>query len=290
MSQVVVTGGRGRLGRNVVVGLGERGHEVVPVDLPDHDLLLPGEADRVLRRFRPDAVVHLAAIAVPFSRPEAEIFRTNVTMAFDLCQAALDADVGTVVLASSPTVLGYGNPLGWSPRYLPLDEDHPVKPWHAYAVSKLTVEHIAASFARGYGDRLRLASVRPCYVVAPEEWEGAPTQAGHTIRQRLGDPALAAVSLFNYVDARDVAELVALVIESTRWPNGDVFFAGAADALAQEPLAELLPRFHPATAATSSELTDTRPAFDCGKAGRLLGWRPRRTWRTELDVDLEAAP
>lgn len=284
MSGVVITGSKGRLGRSAVDVLAARDHEVIPVDLPDHDLTVAGEADRVVDRYRPSAVIHLAAIAVPFSRPESEIMRTNVMMAFDVCQAAQRTGVGTVVVASSPTVIGYGNPRGWEPRYLPLNEQHPPAPWHAYALSKLTVEHIAASFARQEGEHTRLASIRPCYVVAPEEWDGAPTQAGHTMRERLDDPALAAVSLFNYVDARDVAELLALLLETATWPNGDVFFAGAPDALAREPLADLLPRFHPGTGQCAASLTGARPAFDCVKAERLLGWKPRRTWRNELEV------
>jgi UDP-glucose 4-epimerase len=282
VTRVVVTGGKGRLGRSVIEVLEADHHEVVSVDLPESDLTIPGEADRVLGRLRPQAVVHLAAIAVPFSRPESEILRTNVMMAFDVCHAAMQAGVETVLVASSPTVIGYGNPRGWEPRYLPIDEDHPVAPWHAYSVSKLSVEHIAASFARQLGDRMHLASIRPCYIVAPEEWDGAPTQAGHTMQERLDDPALAAASLFNYVDARDVADLIALLLGSGTWPNGGVFFAGAPDALARQPLAELLPRFHPGTRGHAAVLTGTAPAFDSGRAGRLLGWKARRTWRSEL--------
>ena len=83
MSRIFVTGGSGRLGRSVVAGLAQAGHEVVSVDrdavpagqLPPGvvqetaDLLAPGEALRLLRESRPDAVIHLAAIAVPFSAP-----------------------------------------------------------------------------------------------------------------------------------------------------------------------------------------------------------------------------
>ena len=138
-------------------------------------------------------------------------------------------------------------------------------------------------FAADQGDRIRYAAFRPCYVISPEEWEGAPTQQGHTVRERIADPALSAPALFNYVDARDVADFLDVLLRNMESiPNGETFFVGAADALAAEPLATLLPRFLPGSAVHAAELTGTSPAFSIAKAKRLLGWEPQRTWRTEL--------
>jgi nucleoside-diphosphate-sugar epimerase len=130
---------------------------------------------------------------------------------------------------------------------------------------------------------LRVSVFRPCFVVAPEDWEGAPTQDGRTIRERLDHPEHAAAALFNYVDARDAADLVlALLDPPDGVGGGEVFLAGADDALAREPLADLLPRHHPGLADLAAGLTGSRPAFSSAKARRLLGWAPRRSWRTEL--------
>lgn len=290
---VLVTGGAGRLGRSVVAGLAAAGHQPVSVDVAPSrgvesfpaDLTDAGEAYAAMARYRPDAVVHLAALAVPFSRPEAVIHRTNTSMAFNVVQAAVDGGARSVVVASSPTVVGYGNPAGWRPRRLPIDEDHPVRPWHAYALSKLHAEATMSAFAARCCGDVHLSAFRPCYVVAPEEWEGAPTQSGHTVRERLDDPALGAVALFNYVDARDAADMVVTLVDPPDGvPSGEVFFASASDALAREPLAELVPRFHPGTHDAAAPLTGTRPAFSSEKAHALLGWRPRRSWRTELST------
>jgi nucleoside-diphosphate-sugar epimerase len=292
--RILVTGGAGRLGRSVVSVLADSDHEVVSVDMaspgPDQratwltaDLTVSGEAAAVLDRVRPEAVVHLAAIPAPFLAPEDVIFRTNTLLAFDVCSAAVAAGVRSVVLASSPTVIGYGNPVGWVPSYLPIDENHRLAPWHAYALSKVVAEQVVATFAAQLGDRARFSAVRPCYVVTPEEWDGAPTQAGHTIRERLARPELAVVSLFNYADARDVAALIGALIDAPdSTPNGGVYFAGAPDALAREPLAELLPRYSPTTAPLADVLTGSAPAFSTAKAETELGWKPRRSWRTEL--------
>ncbi|WP_340563301.1 NAD-dependent epimerase/dehydratase family protein [Streptomyces sp. GSL17-111] len=293
--KVLVTGSAGRFGRGVVATLAEAGHEVVGVDIgPDDsglcaaslpaDMTDAGEAFEVVSRHRPEAVVHLAAIATPFSRTDTLTYRVNTQAAFNVCQAALHGGVRRVVVASSPTVIGYGAPDGsWRPSRLPIDETHPVRPWNAYSLSKAAAEQITRSFAVAAGDRTAFAALRPCFVIAPEEWAGAPTQSGHTVLERLDDPALAGTALFNYLDARDGGEFVRVLLDALpELPNGEVFFAGAADALARRPLAEILPAVHPELAGTAGALTGTAPAFSTAKAERLLGWRPLRSWRTEL--------
>lgn len=289
--RIIVTGGSGRLGQSIVRGLSDLGHDVLSLDritvdgLPARqltiDLLDHAATTALMAAERPDAVVHLAAIAVPFSAPEATILATNSALTFNVLDAASAAGAGRVLAASSPTVIGYGSPTTWEAHYLPLDEAHPTRPWNAYALSKLGIENTVAMFARQRGETTRFGSFRPCFVISPEEWDGAVTQQGHTVVERLNNPALAAVSLFNYLDARDAAVFVACWLENAHLAdNGEVFFVGAADALATRPLAELLPEYLPDVDA--SALTDTLPAFSSAHAERTLGWHPTRSWRTEL--------
>ncbi|MFS0734978.1 NAD(P)-dependent oxidoreductase [Microbacterium sp. 1P10UB] len=289
--RIAVTGASGRLGRSVVDVLRAAGHEVQAMDREsvdgaagvEVDLRDPVATRAALTALHPEAVVHLAAIAVPFSAPEREIFTVNTSMAFDVIEAAVEAGASRVLVASSPTVLGYGA-AEWTPSRLPLDETTPVAPAHAYALSKVCVEEMVSAFARAVPG-VRFAAFRPCYVVPPEEWTGAPTQQGHTIIERLQDPALAAVSLFNYVDARDAGEFVAAWLLALDAPTGACYVVGAEDALATAPLSDLLPLFHPGTAGVADVLTGTRPAFDSSAATRDTGWVARRSWRTELSAD-----
>lgn len=300
--RIVVTGGSGRLGRTLVTGLADAGHELVSIDRePSGHLERPRitqfsldltDADATasaLAGTGADALIHLAAIAVPFSAPEDVILRTNAALAQSVLGGAVRAGIHRVVAASSPTVIGYGAPRGWTPEHL-LDETSPAEPWNAYALSKLLIEQTVDMLRRQTGDDVRFASFRPCYVIAPEEWAGAPTQQGHTVLERLDDPALSAPALFNYIDARDVAAFAdALLVALDDIPNGERFFVGADDALARRPLSELLPQFHPGTERAAGALTGTAPAFSSAKATRLLGWRPTRTWRTELAAASAAA-
>lgn len=289
---IAVTGGSGRLGRSVVAHLLDAGHDVVsidieaPTDLPGRymvcDLMDREATERTLRAIGPEAVVHLAAIAVPFAAPEHELLAINTALAMSVLDATLEVGCPRLLIASSPTVIGYGAPDGWAPQYLPLDEDHPLEPWHAYAMSKVAVEGLVAMAARRDHDRLRISAFRPCYVIAPEEWEGAPTQQGHTVHERLDNPALSAVALFNYVDARDAAEFVRLWIVRDDAPNGGVYFVGAADSLVREPVGQALARFIPSTADAAAGLAPDAPVFSSASAERDVGWKAQRTWRTEL--------
>jgi nucleoside-diphosphate-sugar epimerase len=291
--RVAVTGGAGRLGRSVMQQLTEAGHLAVSLDrqagtgFDERAIDLTDEvATRaLLATLRPDAVVHLAGIAVPFSAPENVIWRVNTALVATVLGAAVAAGATRVLAASSPTVIGYGAPAGWSTDRLPIDEWTPTAPWNAYGLSKLVVEETAAMFARAH-PAVVFGSFRPCYVIAPEEWRGAPTQQGHTLLDRLDDPALAAGSLFNYVDARDAGRFVTTWLESaTDTVSGEVFFVGADDALCRGDVREAVAATHPELAAAAARLESQRSLFSSQKAARLLGWRPRYSWRTELQVD-----
>lgn len=291
--RVIVTGGSGRLGRSVVSALAAAGYSVVSIDRVPHDglpadqrqvdLLDATAATAAFQAVAPTAVVHLAAIAVPGSLPDPEIFRINTQLIWNVLEASKASGTEALLVASSPTVIGYGSPSGWSPSFLPVDETHPLAPWNGYAVSKAAIEEIVHMAVRRDGERLRLGVFRPCYVIAPEEWNGAPTQQGHTVAERLADPALSAVALYNYVDARDAADFViAWIDKAPDIPNGGVFFVGAPDSLLNVGAASETPSAAHSTAQSVREHASTGAIFSSAHAADVLGWRATRTWRTEL--------
>lgn len=290
---VIVTGGAGRLGRSVVQVLADAGYDVVSIDRSrldapsvrqlDVDLLDAAAAREAFAEVAPDAVVHLAGIAVPDALPDAQVFDVNTRLAWNVLEAGVACSTRALLAASSPTVIGYGAPDGWRPSYLPLDEQHPVAPWNGYAVGKVAIEEIIRMAAHRYGERSRFGLFRPCYVIAPEEWSGAVTQQGHTIAERLADPSLSAVALFNYVDARDAGDFVRTWLErADTVPNGDVFFVTAPDALVRRSTADSLAALVPGTADAAASIRGTDPVFSGRRAQQLLGWTARHSWRTEL--------
>ncbi len=75
--KVLLTGGRGMLGRTLTAELSE--YEVIPTDLPEADITDPAGFDALLREARPDAVIHCAAMtAVDRCESERDLaFRLN---------------------------------------------------------------------------------------------------------------------------------------------------------------------------------------------------------------------
>jgi len=173
--RVLVTGGAGFVGTNLVEHLVERGHEVVALDDlsagsqpawwgrrggPRSVLASIEDAAAVRRALRGvDAVVHLAAkpgVADSVAHPEID-FRVNVQGTFTVLDAARRAGARQFVFASSGAVLAGARP--------PLREDMAPAPLSPYGASKLYGEGIAAAagvfgmvgislrFANVYGPR-----------------------------------------------------------------------------------------------------------------------------------------
>ena len=75
--KILVTGGKGMLGRTIQSELSE--HEIIVADLPEADITDPAGFDGFLREAEPDAVIHCAAMtAVDKCETEKELaFRLN---------------------------------------------------------------------------------------------------------------------------------------------------------------------------------------------------------------------
>jgi UDP-glucose 4-epimerase len=150
--RILVTGGAGFIGSNVVDGMIGRGHEVAVFDnlstgrreyvhpgarLFEGDLLDAAAIERCVAEFRPEIVDHHAAqidVRKSVDDPLHDA-RTNVLGALSLLQSCTRHGVRKLVYAST------GGAIYGEARALPVSEDHPVNPESPYGVSKHTVEH-----------------------------------------------------------------------------------------------------------------------------------------------------
>lgn len=277
--RVLVTGARGFVGSHLVPRLAVLGHEVAALDVQDGDLA----------RAMPEAgparvVIHLAArSSVPESWEDPPAFyETNVlgtVRALEFCRRQR----ARMVLVSSYV---YGRP-----RYLPVDEDHPVEAFNPYGHSKILAEEAARYYSAAFG--VPLAVVRPFNLYGPGQ--RADFLIPTLIRQVL-DPARERVEVMDARPRRDflyIDDFVELLAQLAASEAQGVFNAGSGASTGIGELVRILCEL----AGVDKPLADLgRPRTDevldmyasIERARRELGWQPRTPLREGLALSLAA--
>src|SRR5580693_7156448 len=232
--RICVTGASGQAGRAVVADLREHGYDVAATDVAvtradredgilRADLTDYGQAVEALSQA--DAVVHLANIPAPGLSTPAVTFNANITMNFNVFQAAAALKLNRVVWASSETTLGL--PFDVPPRYAPVDEDHYPVPTSTYALSKVASETIAGHIAEWSG--IPFVALRFSNIMIPEWYEDFPSY--------WPDPQARKWNLWGYIDHRDVAASCRLALEvgADQVSGNPAFIIAAADTVMNRP-------------------------------------------------------
>jgi len=151
--KILVTGGIGKVGQWVVRELLDgAAHDVTVLDRvpgPERGTIkyLVGDVQDLGQVMEAmvgaDAVMHLAAIHNPNIATATVIYQTNVVGTFNVHHAAFRLGVKRVVSASSNAIVGWSYGERFVPDYLPIDEDHPLRPEDVYGLSKEIGETIA---------------------------------------------------------------------------------------------------------------------------------------------------
>ncbi len=175
--KILVTGGAGFIGSNVVDGYLREGHEVVVADdlstgkrengnpgakLYVADIRSP-QMDEIMAREKPDILNHHAAqISVPVSVREPVLdAHINILGLLNLLQAAVRNQVKKVIFISSGGAI-YGE----APEY-PTTESCPPVPLSPYAVSKFVSERYIEWFKHAHG--LEYTVLRYANVYGPRQ-------------------------------------------------------------------------------------------------------------------------
>ena len=175
--KVLVTGGAGFIGSNVVDGLIEEGYEVIVVDdlsngreenISDKAVfykvdIRDKKLEDVIKSEKPDIVIHNAAqlsVRVSVEDPllDADINIIGGLNLIDICQKN---KVRKIIFASSGgTVYGYQS-------QFPADESHPTNPISPYGVAKLSTENYLYYFSKIHG--LDYIALRYANVYGPRQ-------------------------------------------------------------------------------------------------------------------------
>ncbi len=279
---VAVTGASGEVGQEVVKHLLENGYEVRAVTHREWD---DSPAEQVyplnIEDYAAveealggcDKVIHLAGIKSPVGVPDVDVIRTNVVGTYNVLLASGRMEISHIAVASSDCTFGYTFTKNKPPlHYLPVDEEHPTHPDDSYGLSKVIMERIAEAMVQRFN--YSVASLRISWVIDPERYQ---TKKFETLTQ---DPETGYFNFWSYIDLRDTARAFRLAIE-TDLSDHELFQIAASDTRSRIPSADLIEDYFPEVE-TKIEFTGHESLEDTTRAGEVLGFTPRYSWRDTI--------
>lgn len=310
--RVLVTGGLGFIGSNLARRLCAEGARVTLVDslIPEYGGNLYNIAD-----IREQVRVNIADVRDPHSmnclvqgqeflfnlagqtchldsmRDPLTDLEINCRAQLTILEACRRHNPGMNIVFSSTRQI-YG-----APRYLPVDETHPLAPVDVNGVNKLAGESYHLIYHRAHGLRTSVLRLTNTYGPRMRVRDDRQTFLGIWFKRLLdGEPIDifgdgAQIRDFNYVD--DVVDAMLLCTQDER-ANGQVFNLGAPDWVTLRDLGALLTELHPGGRCHLIPFPPERKIIDIGSyhadygaISERLGWAPRVTLRDGLARTLD---
>ncbi len=298
-SEVLITGGVGFIGSSLarrLVGLGAR------VTLVDSLIPQYGGNPRNIEDIRDRVTLNISDVRDPFAMAylvQGKDYLFNLAGQTSHLDSMLDPQTDLDINASAQLsileacrrhnprikiVFASTRQLYGKPEYLPVDEEHPIRPVDVNGINKLAGEwyHLlynnvygiracALRLTNTYGPGMRVKDARQTFLGI---WlrniiEGKPIQVFGD-GQQLRD--------FNYVD--DVVAALLLVALDAK-AEGQVFNLGSSEVVSLKQLAEMLCELYPGASYQIVPFPPERKAIDIGdyysdfgKFQAALGWQP----------------
>jgi UDP-glucose 4-epimerase len=308
MARVLVTGGAGFIGSNLVDALLARGDDVAVIDdlstgrasnleaalaagatLHRADIRDADEVERVFAAERPEQVFHAAAqidVRHSVADPAADA-SINVGGTINMLVAAQTAGVARFVYSSTGGAL-YGDT-----EVIPSPEDSPIRPLAPYGMSKFAGEGYVDLFARLHG--LSTVTLRYANVYGPRQ---DPLGEGGVVAifaGRLKDGARPTV-FGDGTQTRDfvhVADVVEANLAAAATDAGGAFNVGTGVETSVLDLVELLAPLARDGSSFQPEFAPERPGelerscLDVSRGREVLGWEPRIAVQTGVRETVE---
>lgn len=297
--KILVTGGSGFLGRNLIEYLIGKGHEISCIDR----YIAPFLEEYGVRTIRGDiyekmaieeavegmdVIVHMACTTLPKTSNDDPYFDvlTNVGGTIRLLDSAVKNNVKKLVFISS------GGTVYGTPEEVPIKETHPTNPECSYGITKLTIEKYLQLYmeqkglntcvlrlANPYGKYQRYKAIQGaipvfCYKALQEE----PIQI-------WGDGTVKR----DFVAIEDTIRAICMAIESSAATG--VFNIGGGGAFSLNEILDCIEQI--IGRKLIREYGESRPFdvpisyLDISKAAQIIGWKPEIDIETGIRTTIE---
>lgn len=254
-----------------------------PWNYQQADLTDAGVVFAMVMRFKPDVVVHIAAIPDIEHNAPHTIFANNTTATFNVVEACVQLNVPRLINISSEQAPGFfsnhGPPGGavCQPKYCPVDEKHPMTPSNPYALAKHFGEQLCDAAVRRTSGTIQIISIRPSWC---QDERNIERNLGPLIR----DLTIPQEGLWSYIDIYDLAESIVMA-SYAKTTGHEVLYIAAADNIGGRDMAAAIKEQYGDTMELKPMARVDSSGISCAKAKELIGWEPKRTWRDYLDND-----
>ncbi|RPI86260.1 MAG: NAD(P)-dependent oxidoreductase [Chloroflexi bacterium] len=288
MNKYLVTGGSGYVGREVIQQLLENGKDVTALDLVPPDQAIPfvqvdlTDAEALEKAFQDksfDCILHIASLPGDTGNPQ-QMVQVNVNGCLNMLELARRMGAKRYVQTSSISAYEWYPATKFNPPdYMPVDENHPLRPKDMYSSTKQIQEILAMTYFHQYG--VPTTVLRLTAVVGPHGRGGGRgyREMAEQIRQgtKVQIPHFSADELCHYVDVRDVARMQIVLSEH---PNavGEIFLCVGPRPVTGIEFVEIIRKYKPGIQSDFgfpwSMAQGGQIAFTMEKAKRLLDFEP----------------
>lgn len=295
MKKILVTGGAGFIASHIVDKLIKNGDKVVVVDNlstgREENLnkeaifynvdILDDSLRKVFEIEKPDCVIHHAAqIDVQRSiRQPMDDARVNVSGTINILECCKEYNVKKIVYASTAAVYG-------EPKYLGIDEKHPVAPISYYGISKHTPEHYIKVYSSLYGIKYTILRYANAYGIRQDpKGEGGVISIFVDKLLEEGTPIIFGTGeqTRDFIYVKDIVEANVLAVSKG---DNNIFNIGTGVATSINELFNSMKEI--AGAKVEPVYKEARKGdilhsyFNISKSKEILGWSPRYSLKDGL--------
>ena len=304
--KVLITGGLGFIGSNLAIRLVKLGADVTLVDS-----LIPEYGGNLfnINPVKENLKVNISDVRDPFSishlvqkkdflfnlagqtshldsmnHPELDL-QINASAQLSILEACKQYNPGVrIVFASTRQVYG-------KPKYLPVDEDHPVRPVDVNGINKLAGEQYHLLYSNVYG--LHVSVLRLTNTVGPRMRikDSRQTFVGIWIRKMIDNSPFEVWGGEQLRDFTYISDCIDALLYSSllSQANGKIYNLGGVETVSLLELAEIMIKIRPGSKYVVKEFPAERKRIDIGdyySSYQLiqdeLGWRPKTNLETAI--------